>query len=89
MRVLRDENLKNRGFSIGSRVICRLPRSYDFLPRCTPARAANIATKTATLSAANQDIDRAIKPCSTAPGKRSGIVQAHRGIKSALFILLG
>jgi len=52
--------------------------NYDFAPRRIPAIPANAATKIATLSDVYQDISLAIRPCSTAPGKRSGIVQAHK-----------
>jgi hypothetical protein len=52
--------------------------NYDFFSRRKPAIPANAATKIATLSEVYQDISLAIRPCSTAPGKRSGIVQAHK-----------
>ena len=55
-------------------------RSIYDLPRRSPANPPIRATKMASLNAVNQDSDPAIKPSSTAPGNRSGIVQAHTSL---------
>ena len=60
----------------------QVPRSYDSLPRRTPASPASTATKTAILNAVYQVIDPAISPCETAPGKMSGIVHAQSSFTS-------
>jgi hypothetical protein len=46
----------------------------------TLADPVNIAKNIANLKDVSHEISAATKPCSTAPGNKSGIVQAHRNL---------